>query len=69
MIALTIYKGYRLESAKKDYTIKYKNLPEGKTSIKMEATVDVPLLNLLSLFYEASGYRSWAPFCKESNEV
>ena len=35
----------------------------------METTVNAPLANLLSLFYEADGYSTWTPFCKESKEV
>jgi len=47
----------------------YKNASTGKISIKVQTQVDVPLLNLLSLFKEAEGYTAWSPFCKEAKEV
>jgi len=49
--------------------IQYKDSPQGKTGLRMETTVNAPLANLLSLFYEADGYSTWTPFCKESKEV
>jgi hypothetical protein len=61
--------GYLTESSKKNSTIQYKNLPEGKVSIKMESTLDVPLATLMGLFYEPEGYKMWSPFVQESNEV
>jgi hypothetical protein len=61
--------GYLVESNKKNSIIKYKNLPEGKVSLKMESTIDVPLLTLLKLFYEPNGYKMWSPFVQESNEI
>jgi len=61
--------GYRLESNKKEYVIKYKNLSEGKVSIKMEATVDVTMTSLLKLFYEPEGYKMWVPFSKETKQL
>ena len=62
-------KGYELEKAKKNSLIKYKNLPGGGVSIKLESTVEVPLFNLITLFYEPEGYAKWTPFCKESKLV
>jgi len=61
--------GYRLESNKKEYIIKYKNLPEGKVAIKMETTVDVSMTSLLKLFYEPEGYKMWVPFSKETQQL
>jgi hypothetical protein len=61
--------GYLTESSKKNASIKYKNLAEGKISIKMESTLDVPLSTLLGLFYEPDGYKAWSPFVSESSEL
>jgi hypothetical protein len=61
--------GYQTESNKKNASIKYKNLSEGKISIKMESTLDVPLATLLGLFYEPDGYKLWSPFVSESSEI
>jgi len=59
----------KIEKAKKNVTIKYKNLPTGGVSLKLETIVDVPLFNLLALNYEAEGFVRWTPFCKESKLV
>jgi hypothetical protein len=61
--------GYLVESNKKNSIIKYKNLSEGKVSIKMESTLEVPLATLLGLFYEPDGYKMWSPFVQESHEI
>lgn len=61
--------GYELEKAKKNSVIKYKSLPGGGVSIKLESTVDLPLFNLITLFYEPEGYAKWTPFCKDSKLV
>ena len=62
-------KGYELEKAKKNAVIKYKNLPGGGVAVKIEATIDLPLFNLIALYYEPEGYAKWTPFCKESKLV
>ena len=66
---LIILKGYELEKSKNNMTIKYKNLPNGGISIKLEAVIDIPLFNILALYKEAEGYSRWTPFCKESKLV
>jgi len=60
--------GYHLEISKKNLDIKAKSRPTESPALKMETIVPVPLKNLLSTFYEADGYASWSPFCKESKE-
>jgi len=64
-----IYKGYTLEYSKKGLIIKSKDRPAGSPALKMETLVNRPLKNVISLFFEANGFVSWAPFCKESKEV
>ena len=59
--------GWMTESVGKSLTTKYKKIPNTAfISLKLEAVLDIPLLNVLTLIYEIELWREWVPFLSQS---
>jgi hypothetical protein len=58
--------GYHQDVIKKRYSLKSKTFIDGRTVFKIESTLDVPLINILSLVRETNGFNRWVPFVKNT---
>jgi hypothetical protein len=55
---------------KNNFTMSGKtNNEDGTLSLRFEAVVQIPLFNLLSIFYETELYPLWIPFCDKARVV
>lgn len=64
------HEGWTTESIGKDLTTKYKMIPRtALISLRFEAILDIPLLNVLALLYEIDLYSEWVPFLTQSEQL
>jgi hypothetical protein len=62
------HEGWTTESIGKDLTTKYKKIPRtALISLRFEAILDIPLINVLTLLYEIDLYNEWIPFLTKSD--
>lgn len=62
--------GWKTDTTNSAVTVRHKLAPGTSTvTIKIEGTMDVPILNVFSLLYESDLYYTWQRLISQSNTI